>query len=217
MPTDARVKAAWPSSVRSTMACRTSIYLLDPDLNGIEFYADVVADWRGFYKSKDHALISARWDPLAAPPLPDADDAALPVFDHVASAPLHPREIRGATLAVADLPRALAFYGDIAGLGVRAHDRAEGVALLSVLGAKEACLALVATRCSEAAGLRSLWFSLEPTSPALVGGGPDGLVRETDRGGLARIGLLDPDGTALLFFVGDLPKTPTRGAVSMAV
>lgn len=192
-----------------------SVYLLDPDLNGIEFYTDVVADWRGFYRSKDHALISARWDPLAAPPLPDAAEAP-PVFDHVASAPLHPREIRGATLAVADLPRALAFYGDVAGLGVKAHDRAEGVALLSVPGGKEACLALVATRGSETTGLKSLWFSLEPTSPALVGGGPDGLVRETDSGSLARLGLRDPDGTALLFFVGDLPKTPARGAVLMA-
>ncbi|MHB1217451.1 MAG: VOC family protein [Alphaproteobacteria bacterium] len=193
-----------------------SVYLLDPDLNGVEFYTDVVANWRGFYKSKDHALISARWDPLAASPLPDAAEAPPPVFDHVASAPLHPREIRGAALAVADLARALAFYGDVAGLGVRAHDRAEDVALLSVPGAKEACLALVATRGGEAAGLKALWFSLEPTSPALTDGGPDGLVRETDRGSLARLGLCDPDGMALLFFTGDLPKTPARGAVLMA-
>lgn len=194
-----------------------SIYLLDPDLSGVEFYADVVADWRGFYKSKDHALISARWDPLAAPPLPDMTDIPAPAFDHVVSAPLHPREIRGAALAVADLSRALDFYGDVAGLSVAAHDPSEGVGLLSVSGAKEPCLALVAARPGEAVGLKSLWFSLKPTSPVLAGGGPAAMVRDVDsRGRLERLGLRDPDGTALLFFVDGLPGTPARKAVLMA-
>ena len=192
-----------------------SIYLLDPDLNGVEFYADVVADWRSFYKSKDHALISARWDPLAAPPLPDPGGVPLPVFDHVASAPLHPREIRGASLAVKELPRALAFYRDVAGLAVTAHDPDEGVALLSVPGAEEACLALVTARADEKTGLRSLWFVLKPTSPALGSDKPSGMVRQRDAG-LDRLAMRDPDGTALLFFVGSLPKAPALSAVSMA-
>lgn len=190
-----------------------SIYLLDPDLNGVEFYADVVADWRAFYKSKDHALISARWDPLAAPPLPDIDTPP-PVFDHVASAPLHPREILGATLAVKDLSRALDFYTDVAGLTVKAHDSNEGIALLSIPGAKEACLALVAADDGETAGVRSLWFSLKATSPALAGDGPAGLVRKTDSAGrLERLSLHDPDGMALLFFIGGLPRAPVAAAV----
>ena len=195
-----------------------SIYLLDPDLNGVEFYTDVVADWRGFYRSKDHALISARWDPLAAPPLPDIAGAPPPVFDHVPSAPLHPREIRGAALTVSDLSRAVGFYGDVAGLAVEADDPDEGVVLLSIPEAKEPCLALVAARPGETAGLKSLWFSLKPTSPVLAGGGPAGMVRESDtRGRLERLSLRDPDGTALLFFVDGLPRTPAREAVLMAV
>ena len=194
-----------------------SIYLLDPDLNGIEFYSDVVADWRAFYKSKDHALISARWDPLAAAPLPDLADIAPLVFDHVESEPLHPREIRGAALAVKDLPRALGFYGDVVGLSAVAQCPNEGVALLSVPGAEEPCLALVAMRAGETAGLRSLWFSLEPTSPALTGDEVAGMVRKTDAGGrLERLGLRDPDGTALLFFMSGLPRIPARDAVMMA-
>ncbi len=193
-----------------------SIYLLDPDLNGIEFYTDIVPDWRAFYKSKDHALISARWDPLAAPPLPDID-VPPPVFDHVASAPLHPREIRGATLVVKDLSRVLGFYGDVAGLAVAAHDSKEGVVLLSVPGAKEPCLALVAARAGEAAGLKSLWFSLKSTSPVLAGDGGAGMARKTDgRGRLERLGLRDPDGTTLLFFIEGLPGIAARDAVMMA-
>lgn len=194
-----------------------SVYLLDPDLNGIEFYTDVVEDWRGFYKSKDHALISARWDPLAAPPLPDVGDTPPPVLDYVAAAPLHPREIRGAALAVADMSRALTFYTNVVGLGIDTHDPVEGVALLSVPGAKESCLALVTARDGEMAGLKSLWFTLGPTSPALNGDEPADMARQKDGGGrLERLGLRDPDDTALLFFVGSLPKIPARGAVLMA-
>ena len=185
-----------------------SIYLLDPDLNGVEFYTDVVADWRAFYKSKDHALISARWDPLAGPPLPDLTDIPAPVFDHVAAAPFHPREIRGAALAVKELPRALAFYGDVVGLSVKAQNSDEGVALLLVPGAEEACLALVTTRACETSGLKSLWFALKPTSPALSGPGPAGMVRQAER-----LAMRDPDGTALLFFAGELPKNPARDSI----
>ena len=191
-----------------------SVYLLDPDLNGIEFYTDVVADWRGFYKSKDHALISARWDPLAAPPLPDMADVSAPVFDYVETAPLHPREIRGATLAVSDLSRAVAFYGDVAGLGIRRRDDAESVALLSVPEGQDACLALLAARDGETTGLKSLWFSLGPTSPALHGAASAGVVRKSPSADCPeRLDLLDPDGTALLFFPDGLPRTPARAAV----
>lgn len=193
-----------------------SVYLLDPDLNGVEFYTDVVADWRGFYASKDHALISARWDPLAAPPLPDSPDIPPPALDYVAAAPLHPLEIRGATLSVSNLSRALAFYASVVGLDTDAHDPLEGVALLSVPGGKESCLALVATRDGETAGLKSLWFALGATSPALNGDGPPEMVREKDDvGRLWRLGLRDPDRTALLFFTGQLPSAPVRAGVLM--
>lgn len=195
-----------------------SIYLLDPDLNGVEFYIDAVSDWRAFYKSKDHALISARWDPLAAPPLPELPDAAAPEFDYVASAPFHAREIRGATLAVKDLARATAFYRDVGGLTVQTVDPKENVALLSVTGAKDACLALVGAQDGMATGLKSVWFSVQPTSPVLAGAGPADMVRKANAyGRLDRLDMRDPDGMALLFFVDALPKTPTRDAVLMSV
>ncbi|MDD3445417.1 MAG: VOC family protein [Zavarzinia sp.] len=174
-----------------------SLYLFDPDGNAVEFYVDIVADWRRFYDENRDSLITSRWDPSHEPPV--AAHEPLPRRDdRVPGASLQPREICGATLIVADPQASLRFYRDVAGLELR--QATSDVNLLALPGMAEPCLALVSAMPGERIGLHSLWFLADPDSPALAG----------TAGG--RTHLRDPDGLALTFHAGTaaLPRHADR-------
>lgn len=175
-----------------------SLYLFDPDGNAVEFYVDIVADWRRFYEENRDSLITSRWNPATETPVPPHEP--LPrIDDRVPEAPLQPREICGATLLVAHPAASLRFYRDVAGLEPR--EAGDGVALLALPGAAAPCLALVEARAGERVGLHSLWFLADADSPALAGAANGRAV------------LHDPDGLALAFHAApaDLPHRPSRG------
>ncbi len=190
-----------------------SLYLFDPDQNAVEFYVDTVADWRGFYADNQHQLISAAWNPLETPPVaeftaPDRIDTRVP------AAPLQSMEICGATLIVADMAASRMFYEKVAGLQpVEANE--EGIALLSLPGTEEPCLALVAAQQGDKIGLHSLWFLVDAGSPVLQRGEADARFHLTRTEGGTRCFVRDPNGFVLSFYPGGdaLPNTPLRSEV----
>lgn len=125
-----------------------SIYVFDPDMNLLEFYADMMEDWQRFYRENQGAMISGAWDPQANAP----DTAARYVkrFEpaHVEQAPLHPKGLIGAGLYVSDLERSVRFYQEIVGLRLLQRDPAAALLETPVTGSR---LTLVLARGAEMA------------------------------------------------------------------
>lgn len=99
-----------------------SIYLFDPDSNLLEFYADAMDDWRGFYGAHHGELISGNWNPQQGQP--DATARYVKRFEptRVPGAVFHPRALHGAGLNVVDLDRSVRFYTEVAGLELTRRD-----------------------------------------------------------------------------------------------
>ncbi len=93
-----------------------SVYMPDPDGNMLEFYADVVDDWRGFWKSSVGKTVTGGWRPQleAADPTPHYQQEF--EADIHPTAPIHARRVTCATLGTAQLDDMLAFYTEIVGL-----------------------------------------------------------------------------------------------------
>ena len=136
-----------------------SVYMFDPEGNLQEFYADSLADWRGFYRANVGQSISGRWDPLASPPSVEANYAPDFLPAYVEAAPVHPRGISRAAIIAKDFNNMLTFYRDIVGLGLTYLDEHAGVAVLNGATGKPA-LSLFAQRDGEQHGLHHLTFEL---------------------------------------------------------
>jgi catechol 2,3-dioxygenase len=93
-----------------------SVYLLDPEGNVLEFYADCARDWRAVYAANEGKLLSDPWTPGEPAPCDERRHPVDPEIRSVPGAPFQPLRIAGAELAVRDLERALRFYRDVAGL-----------------------------------------------------------------------------------------------------
>lgn len=93
-----------------------SIYMPDPDGNMLEFYADVIDDWRSFWKDSVGKTVTGAWQPelAAADPKPHYPERFEP--DVHPSAPIQSRRVTCATLATSNLQEMLDFYTDIVGL-----------------------------------------------------------------------------------------------------
>jgi len=190
-----------------------SLYLFDPDQNAVEFYVDTVADWRAFYAENQNQLISAAWNPLEMPPVPEFA-APERVDTRVPDAPLQSMEICGATLIVADIAASRRFYERAAGLHTVAVSN-EGVVILALPGTEQPCLALVAAEKGDKIGLHSLWFLVDTDSPVLQRKGTDSRFRLMPTKAGARCFVRDPNGIVLSFYPGSaaLPGAPLRTEV----
>lgn len=155
-----RAKAAGLEMRPVTHGMSHSIYVFDPEGNYLEFYADMIDDWRGFYAANENQLISGDW----APDPNHADDArrfaSSFVPEVVEGAVIHPRRISRATILVTDLPRMVDFYHGVAGLELTAGSASRGYAIFAGT-ADEPCVALFARR-EDRQGLHHLSFELGP-------------------------------------------------------
>ncbi len=175
-----------------------SLYVVDPNGVTVEFYVDIVGDWRAYYAEHQNELISARWNPAAEPPAasfapPDRIDT------QVVGAEFGSIEICGATLAVSDLAASRRFYADTAGLEVLAESTE--TILFGIAGTGAPCLALIVAGQDEPVGLQSLWFLADPASPGFG-----------EKPAEERRVLRDPNGINIAFFPGPraLPNAATR-------
>jgi catechol 2,3-dioxygenase len=108
-----------------------SIYL--PDINGhtLEFYADVVDDWRETYAQNVGKLITGHWDPEATEPLSDPKNVFERSFYHSPLSPLAAQNVAYAGLPVADFEISLAYYQDVIGMNAVSVDRRNKFAVLT--------------------------------------------------------------------------------------
>jgi catechol 2,3-dioxygenase len=108
-----------------------SIYL--PDINGhtLEFYADVVDDWRETYAQNVGKLITGHWDPEAGEPLDNPKNAFERSLYRSPLAPLAAQNVAYAGLPVADFDVSLAYYEDVIGMNPVAVDRRNKFAVLT--------------------------------------------------------------------------------------
>lgn len=164
-----------------------SIYLRDPDGNMVEFYADVIKDWRSVLHGEvDH--ITSVWRP-------DANTAsAEPCWEEpetrrrVEGAQFHPARLSHAVLATQRLEEMTGFYQRVAGLSPVYAD--QQVALLRAsLGDSPYHLAIVRT-----AAEKSLHhFSFEVDGAEIDAGAYSGPLKRS-------VFVTDPDGFRIEFF-----------------
>ncbi len=186
-----------------------SLYLFDPEGNLLEFYADTIPDWREFFASKENQLISGQWEPDPKAALKEG--LYVKQFDpsQVEGAAIHPRRVARAVLEVADLPKMIRFYTEVAGLDLAAGGPDTGYAVLKG-GVGEYTIGLVASGHS---GLHHLGFevsdeaALDKARAALDARGVS-VVTEIDHAAKRSFVIADPDGLKLEFYVprsGSLP------------
>lgn len=148
-----------------------SIYLRDPDRNGVEFYADMTARWDAVLAEHAGELVTSRWDPLAGEPATESHRPASVRVVETPGAPLQPRQIVGAVLGVVDLERSVDFYTNVGGLAPRLV-AGDGAVLLAG-PADTVGLGLIQAGNGVAPGLRRLIFSLRH-GESLLTSEPDG-------------------------------------------
>ena len=185
------VAAGVKVSATSDHCVARSIYLHDPDGNMVEFYADAVEDWRGFYRKGKSALITGAWDPLAGTP----DDR--PLYEKqftpavVPGATFHPSGIHSAGLLVGDLGRSARFYEEVGGLR-RGADSANSIVMLGSTG-QPAVTLVAGQRPGRPPGLHHMSFEV-PGTAAL-----SDARRVLAAGGVAPAGELSHPGGESLF------------------
>ena len=119
-----------------------SVYMSDCEGHTLEFYSDVVDDWKRVYAENQGALISGHWDieavePLRATKAPHAPD--LYRNDHSV---LKAQKVAYAGLPVKDLARAVDYYSDVVGLKTASVDDQSKFAVMhgSAGGGCDVCL-----------------------------------------------------------------------------
>jgi catechol 2,3-dioxygenase len=210
MENERTLVAAWERAKAQGLAMRTtdhgmshSIYVFDPEGNYLEFYADMIDDWRDFYAGKENQLITGDWSPDPN----SADDArrytTAFVPDVLPEAASHPRRLSRATLLADDLPRMTAWYRDVAGLDLVAGGGANDNAVFAGAAAEPA-VALFA-RGGDPKGLHHLSFELageaavDETAANLQALGIP-LVTRIDNAWKRSLVIADPDGNKLEFY-----------------
>ncbi len=173
-----------------------SMYVVDPEGNQMEYYADAMHDWRGWYESIDE-LKSVPWDPASATPsgqpLYDPDPRLEP--RHAAVFPA--LQLHRAVLVVSDLSQTVPFYEGV-GMLRTAYHAGLGVAVLGGT-LRGTDLGLVESRGRWAPGLGKLCFriadedSIERGLATLIkrGSEPEGNVDDARKRSVL---LRDPDG-----------------------
>lgn len=165
MENERALVAAWERAKALGLEMRTtdhgmshSIYVFDPEGNYLEFYADMIDNWRDFYAAKENQLISGDWrpDPGKADEVRRYAKSFVP--DVMPGAANHPRRISRATLLADNLTRMVAYYRDVAGLDPIAGAVSKGYVVFAG-AAGEPSVALFA-RGDNPKGLHHLSFEL---------------------------------------------------------
>jgi catechol 2,3-dioxygenase len=136
-----------------------SVFLKTPDEVQVEFYADMLTDWRGFWRDHVGKVVSGPWSPddeIASVESYFTDNAEI---HSVVGAPLRPKRIARATMGTRDLELAKGFWHQVAGLQVAQEDGEAGWAVLGgALGGRD--LVLFRADSDEEVGLHHLTFDV---------------------------------------------------------
>lgn len=196
-----------------------SIYAFDPEGNYLEFYADMVDDWRQFYRENEGKLVSGEWNPAANPA--DATTRYTTAFRPAAvpGAAIHPRRMSRATFAVSNLPLMIEYYAEFAGLRPIAGGADAGYAVFSGT-AGEPTLALF-PRGQEKQGLHH--FGLELPDEKAVADATAALKRsgvpillEVSHAAKKSVVIADPDGLKLEFYASRAGALPAPSELDEA-
>lgn len=190
-----------------------SVYLRDPDGVLLQFYADMTADWRGYY-AEGERLVTGKWDPDdGRPPTRASLYTRNPIRYDAPRRAFRPVRVTGGTLYVRDLKQSLEFYQDIAGFYPIYTSSDRKVVALSARELNRD-ITLIQASGSHVPGLRHFSFMAGTLDELL-----DGYRRLSDFGleseqcldhGLCRsIYVRDPDGF-LIEFYSDRPSDWAR-------
>ena len=92
-----------------------SVYLSDPDGNGVEIYADVKSDWREL-RSGVITTVEPDWKPGSTPPSQASCYPQNPEIFEIAEAVFHPRRTASATIVCENYEDMCRFYTEHIGL-----------------------------------------------------------------------------------------------------
>ncbi len=182
-----------------------SLYTSDPDGNGVELYADVVADWRSarrgaFNKTKP------KWVPgVTTVPVADSRYPVDPEIRVVPDALFHPRKVAHVCLVAGNFEAMFDYYTKVIGLDVVVGARAGEFAALHGTSGEEA-VSLIRKTASTSAGLHHIGIevlderSLEQSIQKAAGANMD-VVKVVDHPARRSVFIVDPDGALLQFYV----------------
>lgn len=180
-----------------------SVYIVDPEGNHNEFYADAIEDWRTIFNPDHETLVTGNWDPLARPPSAAKYYNASPEIRRVPDAIFHPIRITHAILVANDLTKLREFYEHVGGLTPIDEQGGKFVTLRAAAGGFD--LALVSAQSNLKPGLFLMSYQLADE------GDLEGAERKLQQAGipiLTKINLpgkrgiviADPDGRAVEFY-----------------
>jgi catechol 2,3-dioxygenase len=176
-----------------------SVYMKDPDGNVVEFYADMVQDWRSVLHG-EMDLITSVWKPGDAAPETDPRWDPSPTVRRVESADLHPQRLSHVVLTTTNLPRAADFYATVGGLRpIHASDR-----FVLMKGSHECGAYHLAVVASDRDGLHHFGFELGTPSGLTTAAAAlrrRGLTIARSQDGLLKtsVFITDPDGFLVEF------------------
>ena len=183
-----------------------SIYISDPEDNGIEIYADVTKDWRYFVNMEHPDRIhSSPWTPGETPPSTEPRYVADPEIRRVEGAIFNPRRIAHASLAVEDFEAMFEFYTEIVGLEEVLRGPNDSYSVLSGTAQGHA-LTLFKAGDDQPLGLQHVAFEmddereLDEAQERMREAGMEQAI-QLDHATKRAIFLKDPDGMGVEFFV----------------
>jgi catechol 2,3-dioxygenase len=197
------VEAGWSNLRTANHQISHSVYVVDPEGNHNEFYADAIEDWRTIFNPDHETLVTGDWDPLAGPPSEAKYYDASPEIRRVPDAIFHPIRITHAILVANDLVKMREFYEHVGGLTPIDEQTGKFVTLRAAAG--EFDLALVAEQPNLKPGLFLMSYRLadgddiDSAERKLQQSGISPLAK-IDFPGKRGIVIADPDGRAVEFY-----------------
>jgi len=180
-----------------------SLYLSELNGHTLEFYADVVEDWRDVYANNTGELISGHWDPEAKPALQEQQGVHTGELYRSPEAILPARNVAYAALPVKDLDASIAYYTDVLGLNLKHKD--EEIRFAILCGAADSGCDVFLMEMPQFPAVRMLFggVQMHQGQPVRTGlqwlekqGVPASLVGDDEDGALV---VIDPDGIPLVY------------------
>jgi catechol 2,3-dioxygenase len=107
-----------------------SVYMPDCEGHTLEFYADVVDDWKQVYAQNEGELISGHWDVDSLAPLKTTKAPQSPDLYRNDGSVLAAQKVAYAGLPVKNFERAVEYYCDVVGLEAASVDRTNKFAVM---------------------------------------------------------------------------------------
>ncbi|WP_290808237.1 VOC family protein [Ferrovibrio sp.] len=180
-----------------------SVYMPDPDGNMLEFYADVIDDWRSFWKDSVGKTVTGGWQPAleGADGKPHYPDSFEP--DIHPSSPIKSRRVTCATIATSNFKAMLDFYLNVVGLELLPGSDARHAILAGTTG--EATLRLQKVEDPKNAAFSNMGIELGQADTLVAAkaylrskGYP--IQKEENGDGQASFLTMDPDGFGVWFY-----------------